>query len=231
MGERTSYSLEDGIATITLDDGKVNVLSNEMLAEINAALDQAAADEAVVILTGRPGLLSAGFYLPVLQGGGPDAAAMLASGFALAVRLLSAPRPVVIACPGHAIAMASFLLLSADYRIGAEGDYRIVANEVAIGMTLPKAAVELCRGRLAPAHFGRVTTLSEVYANEGAVAAGFLDRVVPADRLAETAREVATQLATLVPQAYVATKRLVRHDVLAAVHAALEEDSKGWVRG
>ena len=228
MGERTSYSLEDGIATITLDDGKVNVLSNEMLAEINGALDRAVADEAVVILTGRPGILSAGFYLPVLQGGGPDAAAMLASGFALAVRLLSAPRPVVIACPGHAIAMASFLLLSADYRIGAEGSYRIVANEVAIGMTLPKTAVEICRGRLATSHFARATTLSEVYANEGAVAAGFLDRVVPADRLAETAREVATQLATLVPDAYVATKRRVRHDTLTAVLAALESDSQDW---
>jgi enoyl-CoA hydratase len=231
MGERTSYSLQDGIATITLDDGKVNALSNEMMAEIDAALDQAAADEAVVILTGRPGILSAGFYLPVLRGGGPDAAAMLASGFALAVRLLSAPRPVVIACPGHAIAMASFLLLSADYRIGAEGDFRIVANEVAIGMTLPKTAVEICRGRLSPAHFSRATTLSEVFANEGAVAAGFLDRVVPADRLVDTAREVATQLADLVPDAYVATKRRVRHDTLAAVLAALEADQAEWVPG
>ena len=231
MADRTSYALEDGIATITLDDGKVNALSNEMMAEINAGLDQADADGAVVILTGRPGILSAGFYLPVLRGGGPDAGAMLSSGFALAIRLLSAPRPVVIACPGHAIAMASFLLLSADYRIGAEGSYRIVANEVAIGMTLPKTAVEICRGRLTPAHFSRATTLSEVYANEGAVAAGFLDRVVPADRLAETAREVATQLATLVPDAYVATKRRVRHDTLAAVSAALESEQQDWATG
>lgn len=228
MGERTSYVLEDGVATITMDDGKVNVLSNEMLAEVNTALDQAAADRAVVVLTGRPGIFSAGFNLPVLQAGGPDARAMLTSGLELAERLLSFPTPVVIACPGHAIAMAVFVLLSGDYRIGAAGPYRIVANEVAIGMTMPKTAVEICRQRLTPAHFVRAVTLSEVYSPDEAVAAGFLDQVAPPDRLGEAAHEVASRLATLVPEAYVATKHRATHDARAAVHAALEADLRDF---
>jgi enoyl-CoA hydratase len=209
-----------------MDDGKVNVLSNEMLAEVNGALDRAVADRAVVILTGRPGIFSAGFNLPVLQAGGPDARAMLNSGFELAERLLSFPTPVVIACPGHAIAMAAFLLLSGDYRIGTAGPYRIVANEVAIGLTMPKTAIELCRQRLTPAHFVRAVTLSEVYSPDGAIAAGFLDQVAPPDGLDEAAHEVASRLATLVPEAYTVTKRRAMHDTLAAVHAALEADAQ-----
>jgi enoyl-CoA hydratase len=226
VGERTSYELQDGVATIAMDDGKVNVLSNEMLAEVNGALDRAVADRAVVILTGRPGIFSAGFNLPVLQAGGPDARAMLNSGFELAERLLSFPTPVVIACPGHAIAMAAFLLLSGDYRIGTAGPYRIVANEVAIGLTMPKTAIELCRQRLTPAHFVRAVTLSEVYSPDGAIAAGFLDQVAPPDGLDEAAHEVASRLATLVPEAYTVTKRRAMHDTLAAVHAALEADAQ-----
>jgi enoyl-CoA hydratase len=226
VGERTSYELQDGVATIAMDDGKVNVLSNEMLAEVNGALDRAVADRAVVILTGRPGIFSAGFNLPVLQTGGPDARAMLNSGFELAERLLSFPTPVVIACPGHAIAMAAFLLLSGDYRIGTAGPYRIVANEVAIGLTMPKTAIELCRQRLTPAHFVRAVTLSEVYSPDGAIAAGFLDQVAPPDGLDEAAHEVASRLATLAPEAYTVTKRRATHDTLAAVHAALEADAQ-----
>ena len=121
MGTPVTYELDGGIATLTMDDGKANVLSLEMLAALNASLDQAVADQAVVVLTGRPGLFSAGFDLAVLTAGGTAAADMLNGGFKLAERLLSFPTPTVIACPGHAIAMGVFVLLTAGYRLGASG--------------------------------------------------------------------------------------------------------------
>jgi enoyl-CoA hydratase len=62
---------------------------------------------------------------------------MLERGFQLALRLLDHPAPVVIACNGHAVAMGLFLLLSGDYLIGVDGPFRLVANEVAIGLTMP----------------------------------------------------------------------------------------------
>jgi enoyl-CoA hydratase len=173
-----SYDLTDGVATVTRDDGKVNALGLDMLTAVGHALDRASADGAVVVLAGRSGIFSGGFDLTVLRAGGPDAARMLEGGFELALRLLTHPDPVVIACNGHAIAMGSFLLLSGDDRIGAEGPYRLVANEVAIGLTMPWAAIEICRQRLAPSHFLRAVNLSETYSPSGALAAGFLDRVV-----------------------------------------------------
>jgi enoyl-CoA hydratase len=224
MAALVSYRLEDSVATITMDDGKVNALSIEMLGELNAALDRAAADGAVVVLTGREGIFSAGFDLAVLRGGGSDAVAMLHAGFELAERTLSFPTPVLIACTGHAVAMGVFLLLSADYRVGAAGPYKITANEVAIGLTMPMAAVEICRQRLAPSHFNRAVIIAEVFSPEDAVAAGFLDRVVPDSELHEVAASAAAGLAMLVMDAHAETKLRARDQALRAIRAAIEAD-------
>ncbi len=224
MGEAVSYELGDGIASISMDDGKVNALSLGMLAELDAALDQAGDDGAAVVITGRSGVFSAGFDLKVLRSGGEAARTMLRQGFELAERLLCFPAPVVVACSGHALAMASFLLLSADYRIGADGPFKIGPNEVAIGMVMPLTAVELCRQRLTPAHFNRAVANAEIYGPAGALEAGFLDRVVPAGDLAGTALEVAGALAALDRQAHAATKLRVRDQALAAIRAAIAAD-------
>ena len=219
MSELVTYELRDSIATIVMDDGKVNALSLEMLGAINGALDRAVSDLAVVVLSGRAGIFSAGFDLKVLRGGGADAGAMLLGGFELAVRLLSFPTPVVVACTGHAVAMGVFLLLSGDYRVGAAGAFNLRANEVAIGLTMPLTAVEICRQRLAPAHFNRAVILAEAYAPEDAVAGGFLDRVVPAAEVRDAARGVAAQLAQLNMPAHTATKLRARASALAAIRA------------
>src|SRR5260221_3435563 len=150
-----SYALKDGIATITLDDGKANAMSPAMIGEINAALDQAENDRAVVLLTGKPGTFSAGFDLKVMGAGGPEAHKMLIGGFTLGERLLSFPHPVVVAVTGHAIAMGVFLVLGGDHRLGAEGSYKAGANEVAIGLTMPRFGTEMCRQPLPPAYFHR----------------------------------------------------------------------------
>jgi enoyl-CoA hydratase len=111
MTDLLTYRRTQAVATISLDDGKVNVMSLKMLAAVNDALDQALWDQAVVVIAGRPGVFSAGFDLPVLRAGGAESAEMVRRGFVLAERLLSFPLPVVIACTGHALAMGAFLVL------------------------------------------------------------------------------------------------------------------------
>jgi enoyl-CoA hydratase len=224
MDRLVSYRLDGSVATITMDDGKVNVLSPRMLAELNAALDRAAADQAIVLLSGREGVFSAGFDLGLLTAGGVEAVAMVRAGFELAERVLSFPTPVVIACTGHAVAMGVFLLVSGDYRVGAAGSYKLTANEVAIGLTLPRAAVEILRQRLAPAYLVRAATLAEQFSPDNAVAAGFLDRVVDPAQLAEVAGGTAAALAALDLPAHAATKLRVREQTLRAIRAATEAD-------
>ena len=94
-GDLVTYQLEDSVATIVMDDGKVNVMSLQMTRALNEALDRAGADKAVVLLSGRPGVFSAGFDLSVLGLGGDDAREMVKAGFELAERVLSFPAPVV----------------------------------------------------------------------------------------------------------------------------------------
>jgi enoyl-CoA hydratase len=224
MTDLVSYSLADNVATLTLDDGKANVLSPAMLASINEMLDQAEKEAGAVVLTGRTGLFSGGFDLATLRGGGPEGIAMMRAGFLLSERLLSFPTPVVMAVSGHAIAMALFLVLSGDYRIGARGPFRLTANEVAIGLPLPRAAVEICRQRVRPDVMSRVTVLAEVFDADTAVAAGLLDRAVEADELATTAHETAMLFAGLNANAHQATKRVVRGPILAELREATDED-------
>jgi enoyl-CoA hydratase len=230
MEELVSYQLAEGVATIAMDDGKVNALSPALIAALNDALDRATSDGAVVILTGRTGIFSGGFDLTTLRAGGPDAALMLEEGFRLALRLLEHPAPVIIACNGHAVAMGLFLLLSGDYLIGVDGPFRLVANEVAIGLTLPFAAIELCRQRVAPSHFIRVTGLAEAYAPADGVAAGLLDRVVDATDLLETATTVAAGLARLDRSAHTTAKARARHAAINAIRSGLTLDEPAFAR-
>lgn len=232
MPSLVGYQLAESVATLTMDDGKVNALSPQMLAEINTGLDRAGADgAAVVVLAGRAGVFSAGFDLPLLRAGGPIAAAMLRAGFDLAERLLSYPRPVVVACTGHAVAMGAFLVLSADYRIGVRGQYKITANEVAIGLTMPRAAIEICRQRLTPAHFSRATILAEPFDVDGAVQAGLLDRSVQPDELWAAVSTVTDALGKLDLDAHKATKHRARGSALAALHDAIAADSAELAEG
>jgi enoyl-CoA hydratase len=221
----TTYDAADGVATVVMDDGKANVLSFAMFEELNEAFDRAEADGQAVLLAGRPGRFSGGFELSVLTAFSDDSARLLRTGFELAHRMLSFPRPVVVACTGHAYAMGGFLVLSGDYRLGAaDADHRITANEVAIGMSLPHAAIEVCRQRLTRSHFERATAQAEVFDPRAAVDAGWLDAVVSEDELLDAARAKAVHLAGLSARAHADTKSRARADMLASLWAAIEQD-------
>ena len=226
-----SCNIENAVATIVMDDGKGkgNVISPEMLRQLNQALDKAEKANAVVLLTGNGDIFCAGFDLKILKTGVINTFAMLIGGFELSKRLLSFPTPVVIACNGHTLAMGSFLLLSGDYRIGVEGQVKIVANEVEIGLTMPHSAIEICRQRLRPAHFDRAVLLSELYNPQTAVEAGFLDKVVPKEALYEEALKLAKQFASLDLKAHKRTKLRMRRELLKALRRAIRADKIDFV--
>ena len=224
-----TLELDGQVATLTMDDGKRNALSPEMFDEIYAALARAEKEGAAVVITGREGVLSAGFDLKVMKKGGVPAVKMLRSGYALTARLLSFPTPVVIASPGHAYAMGSFMLLSGDYRFGVPGPYTYVANEVAIGLPMPRVACEVLRLRLNPAARERAVTLSETFTPEQAVEVGFLDALAPTEELLETAREKARALLELDPEAHAISKKRLRADTLRNIRSLLPLDLKDAV--
>lgn len=222
MTDTVTYRLAESVATVTMDDGKVNVLSAAMQQNLSEALDRAEQDAAkTVVIAGNRRVFSGGFDLSVFASGDARAVlGMLAGGFELAVRVLTFPKPVIMAATGPAIAMGSFLLLCADHRVGSVQS-RCQANEVAIGMTLPVAAVEIMRMRLTPAAFQRAVSMAATFAGDAAVAGGWLDEIVdPADVLGH-AHALAAAATTLHPGAHLASKMRARESAVQAIRAGI----------
>ncbi len=224
-----TLDINRSVATLSMDDGKRNALSPSMFDEIYAALERAERERAAVVITGREGVLSAGFDLKVMKAGGVQAVKILRAGYALTARLLSFPTPVVIASPGHAYAMGAFMLLSGDYRFGVPGPYTYVANEVAIGLPMPRVACEVLRLRLNPAARERAVTLSEQFTPEQALEVGFIDALVPIEQLLDSAQEKARALLELDPEAHAISKKRLRADTLKNIRSSLPLDLKDAV--
>ena len=222
--EVVQYNREGRIATIRIDDGKRNALSPVVLRGIYRALDQAETDRAAVIITGREEVFSAGFDLKVMKRGGIEALRMLQQGFALPARVLEYPHPVIAACNGHVLAMGVFLMLSADYVIGTRGNFKVSANEVAIGLTLPRAAAAMLRHRLTPAVYQRAATLSEYFDVESAQSAGFFDELVEPGELMSQAESRAAALCELNQGAHAATKRRIRKSLIRRIRCSIPLD-------
>jgi enoyl-CoA hydratase len=222
MTSTVGYELNDSVATISMDDGKVNVLGPDMQTAVNEALDRAEKDSAkAVVLAGNERVFSGGFDLAVFQSGDPKAAlGMLAGGFELSLRCLTFPAPVIMAATGSAIAMGSFLLLSGDHRVG-QPKTKCQAIEVAIGMTIPIAAIEIMRMRLTPAAFHRGAALASIYSGDEAIAAGWLDAIVEKGDVLAAAQEAAAEAANLHTGSHVATKLKARDSALKAIRAGI----------
>ncbi|TXS95291.1 crotonase/enoyl-CoA hydratase family protein [Parahaliea maris] len=224
MSDLIQFTENNSHSLIVMDDGKANALSFAMFEALNAALDRAEQAGKAVVLAGRAGKFSAGFDLSVMVNMDEGTIKLLREGAELSRRLLTFPLPVVLTVSGHALAMGALLCLSADYRIGAQGGFKIGLNEVAIGMTLPWFGIELARGRLTTTHFDSAVGLARIYDPESAVTAGYLDEVVAAEDLLSRATELADSLAGLNLEAHCKTKARTREDLLARFETALERD-------
>lgn len=222
--DSVNYSLDGRVATIRIDDGKRNALSPQVLRELYEALDRAESDRAVVILTGRESVFSAGFDLNVMKRGGLNAIRMLRSGYALTARVMAYPYPVIAACNGHSFAMGVFLMLSADYVIGCRGDFKIAANEVAIGLTMPRVAAAMLQHRLDPAAYQRAVTLSQYFSAEAALDAGLFDELADADDLVAHAEVRAAEFEKLDTRAHTASKRRIRASLIRRIRFSLPLD-------
>ena len=209
-----TLKIENDIALITMDDGKANAINPTMVASLNAALDTAEKEAKAVVLMGRPDRFSGGFDLKMMMGSSPeDVRTLVMSGGALALRLYTLPMPVIAACTGHGIAMGCFLLLASDKRYGVPGPYKIGANETQISMVLPVFALELCKARLNPQYMTESVINGTLFDPDEAVKAGYLDQVVPAADLLDTAMAEAARLGALPSGAFAGNKRQLRKPV------------------
>jgi len=223
MADNLSFELVDEVALITLDDGKANALGFEMFSILDEALDQASSQAQATVLLGRPGVLSGGFDLNVIKSGDTSEIEKLVKcGIRMLMKLFGHEQPLVVGAPGHAVALGAFMLLSADYRFGIEGDFKIGLNETAIGLTLPTFGIELARARLSPLFLSRSAIIAELFDPTMAMEVGFLDAVVDEASLKTVAVEKAQNLSFLDSKAYAGNKKAFRGELIERVLTSIK---------
>ncbi len=220
---------EPHVTILTIDDGKVNVFSAAMAKRLQECFEDIDPDAGAVVVTGRPGIFSAGFDLKTIRSGDAAATAkMVSMTVRMTMDVMNFPRPVVGAATGHCVAMGALFMMTMDYRLGARGNFKVGLNEVGDGLRLPIFAVELARYRLPTHSLIPSAQHAVLYDPDSAVKAGFLDEAVAADALMDTALARAKRLSTLPNPAYRQSKSNLVAPVRDLILRTLDADVGGF---
>src|SRR5215831_4611541 len=170
-------SRDNGVIVLRLDRPPANALDETLLTDLAASLDRVRDDDAVraVVVTGTGKFLSGGFDLAAPRRDAAAVERMVDLYRDAHLKLLTLPKPTIAMVNGHAIAGGLVIVLACDYRLGLDGDYRIGLNEVAIGASFPKTALEIVRLRLTHARASELLLGAAVYPASQALRLGVVD--------------------------------------------------------
>jgi enoyl-CoA hydratase len=221
--------VDDGIATLTIDDGKANALDVALFAQLDEALD-ACRDDRAVVIAGREGMFSGGLNRKVLEAVDDDGLAELLVVFGRTMlRVWLEPRPVVAAATGHAIAGGAILAMATDHAVAAAGDFRWGLIETTIGFPMPGFVLTLAGGNLRSDRLDPLVLSGQMVDPDTAAAVGFADAVAPPEQVLGAATSHARRLAELPQAAYAETKRRLRREAADAALAVIEDDCRALV--
>lgn len=208
----------------------VNALTPELLGALCRAVT-AAPGEGVrgLLLSGRPGMFSAGLDVPRLLGGDRAAIATLMDELFAAMRALAfSPIPVVAAITGHSPAGGCVLAIFCDHLVMADGDFKIGLNEVEVGLPVPPVLYTALARRVGDRQAAWLAAHGHLVSAAEAQRLGLVDELAPVDRVVEVARQRLGELLALPPRAVAGTREVAR----AGLHAGfdgLDEQISGFV--
>jgi enoyl-CoA hydratase/carnithine racemase len=229
---------------LTIDHGAVrelqlnrppaNAFSPELVAALKQGVESAPPDGArALVLSGKPGRFSAGLDVPLLLTlDRPAIAGLWREFYALLRALALSPIPIAAALTGHATAGGTVLPIFCDYRVAAQGDWKLGLNEVQVGLPLPPVIFSGLK-RLVGAHQAeRLAVGGLLIAPDEAVRIGLVDEVVPTDQVVNRAIEWSRGLLALPVDAMEATRRQARADLselfAASFDLELDQVSATW---
>jgi enoyl-CoA hydratase/carnithine racemase len=193
----------------------VNALDPSLIAALRAAIEGArGAGARALVLSGRPGMFSAGLDVPHLLG--LDRAAITATWgdfYDLMAALATSQIPIAAAVTGHSPAGGAVLALFCDYRVMAEGDFRIGLNEVQVGIPMPPVIHAALKRQVGGHQAERMCVGAVMMAGAEARAIGFVDELAPPEQVVERAIAWCRSLLDLPPLAMEFTRRLSRRDL------------------
>jgi len=191
---------QDAIGHVVLDRPPANSYDRAFLDELDAAIEDARRDDAVkaiLVRSANERFFSAGADINVFAKGDLDVqnAFVVCANEAMG-KLEAVPKVVVAAINGHCLGGGLEIALCCDFRVAAEGAYRIGLPEVTLGLLPGTGGTQ----RL-PRLIGRQKALDLVLRGttltpQDALAAGVVDEVVPAGMLLDKALERTRAYAT-----------------------------------
>ena len=224
---------DGSIATITLNrPDKRNAISYELIEELLTVLDEVANSSArVLILTGAGKAFCSGMdldNLKVLVGRSPEQSLKDSEIMARLFRsLYDFPRLTIAAVNGAAIAGGCGLATLCDLTLAAP-EAKFGYTEVRIGFVPAIVSTFLLR-QVGEKHARDLLLTGRIIEAEEAHRIGLINEIVPAEKLIERARELASQLMENSPASLVCTKRLLsdyaRAQLDAQIQAAVRENA------
>lgn len=225
-------TIQEGVAEVRLQRGKVNALNDRVVEELASSFRQLAEDPAVraSILTGTGKFFSFGFDIPEFLAYSREAFTTYLDAFAGFYRELFAhPKPVVAAINGHAVAGGCMIATACDARIMAGGKAKIGLNEIGFGSSVFAGSAAMLAHWVGQRHAQQILYAGTLLTAEQALAIGLVDGVATEDALLDAARQVAVRHAEKDPAAFRSVKGLLRRPVLDDMAARERQSIREFV--
>ena len=232
MIEQRSHA--EGILELRLSRPPVNALDPAMVEHLGQAFDEAIGGDArALIISGSPGMFSAGLDVPeLLKLDQQGMKKFWQSFFGMLGRIARSDIPIVAALTGHSPAGGTVIALFADYRIQAEGEFRMGLNEGQVGLVVPPVIHQALVRLIGPYSAERHLVGGQMIPVTDALDVGLVDEIVAPDQVIDRAVDWCRALLALPAQAMAETRRLCRRDLadLFSDPGALDIDSfvNGW---
>lgn len=219
---------DDGVAVVTLANGKVNALSGAVVSAIHAVADDLTANPpGAVVVTGGDRIFAAG--ADISEFGGPDEAAGITARFHGALDAMAAvPRFVIAAVSGYALGGGCELALACDYRIAGE---RAVFGqpEILLG-TIPGGGGTQRLARLVgPSRAKEMCVTGRQVNAEEALRIGLADEVVPGEELHDRALALAAECARGAVLAQALAKQAIDQGLSTSLSDGLSIEREAFV--
>ena len=207
----------DSIHELRLARPPVNALDASLIRALRVAVEAAPTNGARgLVLSGRPGVFSAGLDVPsLLQLDRDSMHRVWDDFFGLLRALASSPIPIAAAITGHCPAGGAVLSIFCDYRIMARGDFRIGLNETQVGLVVPEVIQAGMRRLLGSHRAERLMVAGAMLDADQAHASGFVDELIDTELVVGRAIGWLQDLLKLPPEAMSETRRLARADLVA----------------
>ncbi len=216
----------DDILIISMDDQRANAIGNEFLSRFEEQLEIMSTHRGVVI-TGNQRFFSAGLDIREVHGlDRPSLQTFIQRFDDLLLNLMQLPVPTVAAVGGHAVAGGLILAFACDYRLAANGSYKVGLSELDLGIPLPMVAHEVTRRAVPIRWFFQVVAEGLLVDPATAASHGLVQQLT--DNLLDDALEMAVRLARS-PQAYALLKKQLLAPYLAQIATGREQVNADFV--